>query len=47
MHGWEPEQAGRRLAQAISRAERDFPGHPELIRLCDEARSILIASVNC
>ena len=43
----EREQAGRRLAQAISRAGRDYPGHPELIRLCDEAQSILIALVNC
>ena len=29
------------LAQAILRAERDYPGHPELAGFCDEARSIL------
>jgi tetratricopeptide (TPR) repeat protein len=35
------EQAELRLTQAIFRTERDYPGHPELVCFCDEARSIL------
>ena len=29
------------FARALIRAERDYPGHPELAGFCDEARSIL------
>jgi tetratricopeptide (TPR) repeat protein len=35
------EEAGERLAQATLRMEQDYPGHPELTRFCDEARSLL------
>ena len=35
------EQARHCLAHAISRAEQDYPGHVELVRLCNEAQSIL------
>ena len=37
------EQAELRLTQAIFRMERDYPGHPELVCFCDEARFILAA----
>jgi hypothetical protein len=37
------EQAELRLTHAIFRTERDFPGHPELVCFCDEARSIIAA----
>ena len=37
----DPEEARQALARAIVRAERDYPGHPELAGFCDEARSIL------
>ena len=37
------EQAELRLTQAIFRTERDYPGHPELVCFCGEARSILAA----
>jgi tetratricopeptide (TPR) repeat protein len=35
------EQAQHSLAQAILLTDRDYPNHPELIRLCDEARAIV------
>lgn len=35
------EQAELQLTHAIFGMERDYPGHPELVRLCDEARSNL------
>ena len=35
------EQAELRLTHAIFGMERDYPGHPELVCFCDEARSIL------
>jgi hypothetical protein len=35
------EEAEPRLARAIFRMERHYSGHPELTRLCDEARSVL------
>jgi tetratricopeptide (TPR) repeat protein len=35
------EQAELQLTHAIFGMERDYPGHPELVRFCDEARSIL------
>ena len=41
------EQASFCLARAISRAERDYPGHLELVRLCDEARTMLTDHVQC
>jgi hypothetical protein len=34
-------QSERRLALAVSQMRRDYPGHPELSRFCDEAHSIL------
>ena len=37
------EQSRRWLAQAMIRKEQDYPGHPELGRFCDEARSIIAA----
>jgi hypothetical protein len=37
------EQAELRLTDAILRTERDYPGHPELVCFCDEARAILTA----
>jgi tetratricopeptide (TPR) repeat protein len=37
------EQARHWLAQAMLRVERDYPGHAELLGLCDEARSLLSA----
>ena len=33
------EQSEVRLTRAIFRMEQDYPGHPELVRFCDEARS--------
>ena len=38
------ELAEHLLTQTIARMERDGPGHPELVRFCDEARSILAES---
>ena len=35
------EQAELRLTHAILGMERDYPGHPELVCFCNEARSIL------
>jgi hypothetical protein len=35
------EEASEHLAQAMLRMEQDHPGHPELTRFCDEARSLL------
>jgi len=35
------EQAELRLTHTIFQMERDYPGHPELVRFCDEARFIL------
>ena len=37
----DPAEARLALARAMLRAERDYPGHPELAAFCDEARSIL------
>jgi hypothetical protein len=37
------EQAELRLTHAIFRTEQDYPGHPELVCFCDEARAILAA----
>jgi tetratricopeptide (TPR) repeat protein len=42
-HLGDPEQARHRLAQAMLGMERDYPGHPELARFCDEVRSLLAA----
>jgi tetratricopeptide (TPR) repeat protein len=38
------ERARQDLARAMIRAERDYPGHPELAGLCDEAHSLIIGS---
>jgi tetratricopeptide (TPR) repeat protein len=35
------EEAELRLTHAIFGMERDYPGHPELVCFCDEARSML------
>ena len=35
------EQAEVQLTHANFGTERDYPGHPELVRFCAEARSIL------
>ena len=37
------DQARHRLAAAMLGMERDYPGHPELTRFCDEAQSLLAA----
>jgi tetratricopeptide (TPR) repeat protein len=37
------EQARHRLASAMVAMERDYPGHPELARFCDEVQSLLTA----
>jgi tetratricopeptide (TPR) repeat protein len=37
----ESEQARQALARALVRAERDYPGHPELAGFCDEAGSLI------
>jgi tetratricopeptide (TPR) repeat protein len=37
------QQAELRLTHAMFRTERDYPGHPELVCFCDEARAILTA----
>jgi tetratricopeptide (TPR) repeat protein len=37
----DPEGARRALARALIAAERDYPGHPELAALCDEARALI------
>ncbi len=34
-------QARQELARALLRAERDFPGHPELAAFCDEAHILI------
>ena len=35
------EESERRLAQAELQMARDYAGHPELGRFCDEARAVL------
>ncbi|HLH28871.1 MAG TPA: tetratricopeptide repeat protein, partial [Acidimicrobiales bacterium] len=35
------DRARQDLARAMVRAERDYPGHPELAALCDEAHALL------
>jgi tetratricopeptide (TPR) repeat protein len=38
------ELARHCLSQALTGMERDYPGHPELARVCDEAQSIVSAA---
>jgi tetratricopeptide (TPR) repeat protein len=35
------DRARQELARAMVRAERDYPGHPELAGLCDEAHALI------
>lgn len=37
----DPARARQELARALHRAERDFPGHPELAAFCDEAHILI------
>ncbi|MHB1557188.1 MAG: tetratricopeptide repeat protein, partial [Isosphaeraceae bacterium] len=37
----DPARARQELARALLRAERDFPGHPELGAFCDEAHILI------